>query len=83
MNNAALDEAILRAHAKDDHAALVQLYTQAADKHESAGDIDTACFFLTQAFVFALEQGAPDVIRLNQRLVAHGRAQPITGPIHD
>ncbi|MES0863117.1 hypothetical protein ABLN87_12235 [Ruegeria sp. SCPT10] len=74
MDRAALDDLLLDAHARNDPAALVTYYTMAADEREGAGDIDAACFFLTHAFVFALEHGAPEADNLNQRLVRHGRA---------
>lgn len=69
-----LNEELLAAHARQDGAALARLYTQAADRHESAGEIDAACFFLTHAFVFALEAGAPEAKALNIRLASRGRA---------
>ena len=50
--DAALDDLILTAHAKDDRAALITLYSRAADLAE---DVDTECFFLTYAHIFALE----------------------------
>jgi len=70
----ALDQLLLDAHARDDRPALIRLYTLAADRHEVAGDVDAACFYLTHAFIFALEAGAPEADNLNARLVAHGRA---------
>jgi len=65
-----LQDRLLAAHACDDRAALVGLYTEAAD---TAGDIDAACFFLTHAYVFALEEGDPASTTLFQRLKAEGR----------
>lgn len=65
-----LDAAMIRAHAAGDHAALVRHYAQAADQ---AADLDAACFYLTHAYVFALEAGAPEAQALHARLVAHGR----------
>ncbi|UOA27006.1 hypothetical protein [Pseudosulfitobacter sp. DSM 107133] len=65
-----LNAQLLAAHAVGDHAALVMLYTQAAD---STQDVDAACFFLTQAYVFALEQNAPQIAALRARLAAQGR----------
>lgn len=70
-----LDADLLAAHARGDGSALVALYTQAADE---AADINAACFYLTQAYVFALELGLPEVGKLNMRLVAHDRAHPLT-----
>ena len=66
-----LQDRLLAAHARDDLAALVALYTEAADQ---APDTDAACFFLTHAYVFALEQGDPASDALFHRLKAHGRA---------
>jgi hypothetical protein len=65
-----LDAQLLAAHEAKDSAALIQLYIQAADE---AGYIDAACFYLTHAYVFALEIGHPDADVLRVRLVQHGR----------
>ncbi|MEL6682483.1 MAG: hypothetical protein AAFQ09_07535 [Pseudomonadota bacterium] len=65
-----LDEALLDAHARDDRAQLVALYTKAADQ---AATTDATCFFLTQAYVFALETGDPATPVLFNRLKDYGR----------
>lgn len=65
-----LNDRILAAHAKDDRAALVALYTEAAD---NADNTDSACFYLTHAMVFALELGLPAADELRRRLAEHGR----------
>ena len=65
MDKAALDEALLGAHAAGDRAALVTLYAKAAD-----GSSDAAAFYLTQAYVFALEIGDARAQALRARLVA-------------
>ena len=65
-----LNGRLLRAHDAGDKHALVRLYTQAADQ---APDTDTACFFLTQAYVFALETAHPSTEVLSARLTRHGR----------
>ena len=65
-----LNAQLLAAHAAGDHLALVALYAQAAD---AADDMEAACFFLTQAYVFALEQNAPQGAALRARLAAEGR----------
>ena len=65
-----LQTRLLDAHARDDRAALVRLYTEAAD---TANDIDAACFFLTHAYIFGLELDHPDVRVLHARLAAEGR----------
>lgn len=68
-----LDAALLAAHAVNDLPDLVRLYTQAANASEAARDVDAACFYLTHAYVFALESGAPETDALNHRLWRHGR----------
>ena len=75
MNRAALDAALIAAHDAGDKPRLVSLYTQAADQAEVAGDIDTCCFYLTQAYVFALACGAPEADSLYARLLTHGREE--------
>nr|WP_255596838.1 hypothetical protein [Cognatishimia sp. MH4019] len=65
-----MDEALIAAHAAGDAGALIALYTHAADQ---AGDVDAACFYLTHAYVFALEAGAPEAVGLQARLADHGR----------
>ena len=65
-----LNARLLAAHAADDRAALVALYAEAADQ---ANSTDAACFFLTQAYVFALEKGHAMTDVLYLRLDAEGR----------
>ena len=72
-----LDTKLLRAHECRDHDALVVLYAQAADEREQEGDIDATCFYLTQAFIFALETGHRSTMELNRRLVDYGREAPL------
>ncbi|WP_170576264.1 hypothetical protein [Ruegeria atlantica] len=74
MGKDELDRLLLEAHDRDDHAALIRYYTIAADDCEASQDIDATCFYLTHAFVFALEAGAPEADTLNARLAAHDRA---------
>ena len=51
----------------------MDLYAVAAERSEAAGNTDAACFYLTHAYVFALEAGAPEAPALRQRLVGMGR----------
>ncbi|MDX1742388.1 MAG: hypothetical protein R3186_02175 [Ruegeria sp.] len=74
MDKDELDRMLIEAHDRNDHAALIQYYTVAADEREAAQDIDAACFYLTHAFVFALESGVAEACSLNARLVAYDRA---------
>lgn len=65
-----LDSRLLAAHARGDRAALVALYTEAA---EAAGEEQARGFYLTHAYVYALEAGAPEAPALRALLVAAGR----------
>ena len=57
MPDTGLDAALLQAHAASDTPLLSRLYTEAADRAEAEGKTDAACFYLTHAYVFALEAG--------------------------
>ena len=72
---AALDAALLQAHSESDFQALVALYAQAADLAQSDGDTEAMCFYLTHAYVFALETGSPEAGALHARLKAEGREE--------
>lgn len=48
---------MLRAHEQEDLITLTRLYLQAARLRESQNDIDSACFFYTHAYVYALDCG--------------------------
>ncbi len=65
-----LDSQLLAAHASGDKSALVTLYTAAADQ---AGSLGAACFYLTHAYIFALDLGHADTAQLHARLDEHGR----------
>jgi hypothetical protein len=65
----ALDTALLAAHGRGDKAALIGLYAQAA---KAADDPVARSFFLTHAYVFALEAGDARAAYLKARLVARG-----------
>lgn len=69
-----LDKHLLQAHADNDVPALIRLYHEAAERAEQNQDLDAACFYLTHAFVFALEYGAPEADELNRKLYERGRA---------
>jgi len=68
-----LDAALLAAHARDDRGSLVRLYARAADAAGAPDQTDRAAFFLTQAYIFALEGGDAAAPTLKARLVAMGR----------
>ncbi|MEM7506053.1 MAG: hypothetical protein AAF415_04850 [Pseudomonadota bacterium] len=70
-----LDRALIAAHEAGDSERLTVLYAEAADEAETAGNVDAACFYLTHAYVFALESGAPQAADLHRRLKAYGREE--------
>ena len=75
---ASLDQQLPDAHAKGDRHKLVALYTLAVDQKEAEEDVEAACFFRTQAFIFALESVDTLTAELNQRLVEYGREEPLS-----
>lgn len=67
-----LDQRLLAAHASGDGPALVALYTRAG---ESSPDPAAGWFYLTHAYVHALELGAPEAQALHARLKSAGREE--------
>mgnify|MGYP000321358594 CR=1 FL=1 len=73
----------LTAKAVDQGAKSDELYVLKTKPHygsaedakaaDGADTIDAACFYLTHAYIFALELGRPEVQALHARLDAHGR----------
>ena len=64
-----LDTALLAAHARGDGTEISGLYARAADQ---TPDPAAQAFFLTHAYIFALESGSPTAPTLRSRLVALG-----------
>ncbi|RMD89842.1 MAG: hypothetical protein D6811_11645, partial [Alphaproteobacteria bacterium] len=56
-DEAALDAAILKAHARDDRAALARLYARGGQNLLKQGARDHGLFLLTQAYIYALDAG--------------------------
>lgn len=71
MTRAALEADLLAAHERDDRFALVDLYALAAQS--AAGTEVARGFYLTQAFIYALETGHPRTAELRASLVEMGR----------
>ena len=72
MNAAERD--LLEAHARGDGRAVARAYLAAANGAARAGDEGRAAFFLTHAWVFALEAGDPLAGDCHERLSRMGRA---------
>ena len=65
-----LDRRLLEAHARDDRAALIALYAEAG---ETAQTETARGFYLTHAYVYALEAGDGRAAALHAALKAMGR----------
>ncbi len=70
-----LDVGIIDAWQRDDGEALAGLYATAGQSMLDASRIDEGCFFLTQAYVLALEHGLGMATRIHAELVRQGREE--------
>ena len=68
-----LDEELISAHQTHNLHRLVVLYQRAADEAFVRQDIDAGCFYLTHAYIFALEGNHPDSSAIHLRLMEYGR----------
>ncbi|MEM9754949.1 MAG: hypothetical protein AAF914_03095 [Pseudomonadota bacterium] len=66
---AEIDAALLAAHEAGDPRVIGRCYADAAAVTNDPGEI---AFFLTHAYIFALEAGAPEAAGLRARLIALG-----------
>lgn len=67
-----LEARLLAAHQDPDPSVLSVLYTEAADMREAEGNIPATCFFLTHAYVYALQAGLAGAHELQHRLWQYG-----------
>ncbi|MBV1865499.1 MAG: hypothetical protein KUG74_13855 [Rhodobacteraceae bacterium] len=68
-----MEEWLLAAHEVGNLAALVGLHRQAGEQLLAGGYLDAGCFFLTQAYVFALDCGDARAADIHRVLVGYGR----------
>jgi len=68
-----LDDQLLQAHKISESSLLANLYTRSANLAEQNNDVDAACFYLTQALIYALDAGLADDEVLVERLSFYGR----------
>ena len=73
MNSAELHGRILSAHAAGDGTLLARLYGEAGTRLLADGKVDEGCFFLTQAYAYALETGLDSATEFHRCLAEHGR----------
>lgn len=70
---AELEARLQAAHVANDQAELVMFYSKAADLAHESGACEKAAFFLTHAWIFALESGHEKSNHLADRLRAMGK----------
>lgn len=75
MRDADLNAELLAAHAAGDKPAIMRLYRQAGNQMLAEGATDAGCFYLTHAYIFALDCGSADATEIHRILVAHGREE--------
>lgn len=59
---------------RGDQKALVEIYGSRARELEES-DLNAACFYMVNAYVYALELGGPDAEACYQFLLKYGREQ--------
>lgn len=75
MDLKTLDAALLTAHAEKDRATLVRLYQTAGEMRLAEGAENAGCFYLTHAYIYALDCGDPRAPELRARLIEFGREE--------
>ncbi len=75
MSDDALNQRLLDAHANGDSQTMVDIYKGAGDAALFAGDTHAGCFYLTHAYVFALEAGMPIATKIHKTLKQYGREE--------
>lgn len=70
----ALDARLQAQHRDNDLAGMALSYARGGDGFEAHGNSDAACFYWTQAWIYALDSGEAGLVRvLEERLAARGR----------
>ncbi len=75
LNLHGLNLEILEAWDQGNGPLLSRLYAKAGNLMLNSGRTDEGCFFLTQAYVLALENGLADAPVLHAELARHGREE--------
>ena len=70
-----IEKKMLKAHEEYNQKELVRLYTKAGEMKQKENDENAEAFFLTHAYVFALESGSENAKEICKRLVKLGREQ--------
>ena len=75
MNATELNSRILDAWSRGDGQLLAELYSEAGNSLLDSGLENEGCFYLTQAYILALENGLDTAAALHAELVRHGREE--------
>ena len=70
-----LNAQVLAAHDSGDNATLVRIYQKLGNDELANGHELEGAYFLTQAYVYALEGGLPEQHEIHKTLVALGREE--------
>lgn len=68
-----LDRDLMVAYKVNDKTQIVTLYAKAGEQSEQCKNVDGACFYYTQAYIFALEMDHPLKTTLREKLAHYGR----------
>lgn len=68
-----LDAALIAAHGSRDADQIASLFALAGERASAKGEMDAACFFWTQGYIWALEAGNPIAAQLHRALKDQGR----------
>ncbi|MEM9104869.1 MAG: hypothetical protein AAGC96_04370 [Pseudomonadota bacterium] len=68
-----LEAALMEAHRLEDGRRIAELYCEAGEQAEAAGQSEQASFYFVHAYVFALQEGMDLADMLHARLKARGR----------
>ena len=70
-----LNEKVLQAHEDGDRSTLVDVYDMLGQEELAQGQVTSACFLLTQAYVYALESDDSRAPKIHKILKSHGREE--------
>ena len=68
-----INKRILKAHQQKDRKYLALIYERYGRSQLEKNNIDAGCFFLTHAYIFALEEGLNCATRIHKALKNYGR----------
>lgn len=75
LNFKEIDTAIVTAHSIGDKSQLSDLYVEAGLNMIEIGEVKRGCFFLTQGYIFALEEGMNSAKDIYETLIKYGHEQ--------